>query len=314
MDLFAILRLFLGLLIITISGLPLTLILLPPELKQNLLFTETVSYAIGVGDISLVMILMSLLEVNFSFKTILYFLMIVVFLGFLIVIYQIRYLKLPKNIVKKNKKFINKKSNIKILDYKNYFKVFNKRTLIKIIEIILIILILFQVLTSIFITIIFPVRFWDAITCWSFKAKAFFLDKNIYDFYNEHSYKFSHPSYPILLPLLQTFSYFSIGTLNKNLMKILFPFFYISLLIANYSFLRIRYSEINSKVDKNSGKIKKVDKISRNDYIKTASLFFTFILSTVPIIFDHAYIEYTNLAFAFYLFFINYVYGALDEI
>lgn len=67
------------------------------------------------------------------------------------------------------------------------------------------------------------------------------------------------------------------GALNENLMKILFPIFYISLLIANYSFLRIKY-------------------------LKITSLFFTFILSTVPIILDHAYIEYTNLAFAFYLF------------
>lgn len=293
------------------------------KLKQNFIFTGTISFAIGVGNISLVMMLISLLEFSFSLKTILFSHTIICLIGYLILIYQKRYFKPLENVVKNNKDsfnrnininkisnkneeienaknniniyknknsktrnkkiknyFVNikrKKLKIKILNYKNYSKVFIKQKLFKFIETILIILILFQVLTSIFITVIFPVRFWDAITCWSFKGGAFFLDKNIYDFYNKHSYEFSHPSYPILLPLLQSYMYFSMGILNENLMKIIFPIFFISLLIAIYSFLRLKY-------------------------LKIVSLFFTFMLSTVPIIYDHAYIEYTNLPFAFYLF------------
>ena len=319
-----IIRLFLRLLLVILSGLPFSFILLPPKLKQNLLFFITISYAIGVGNVSLVMMLISLLEINFALQTILLFLTIIVLIGFLILIYQKINLKLLEKVVKNNKDSLNKnngtenvKNNIntyknlgsetrikkiKILNYKNYSEVLNKQKLFKIIEIVLIVLILFQVLTSIFITVIFPVRFWDAITCWSFKAKAFFLDKTIYDFYSKHSYKFSHPSYPILLPLLQTYSYFSMGTLNENLMKLIFPLFYISLLIVNYGFLRIKYSEINPKVNNNSAKIKKDNRILGKNYPKITSLFFTFILSTVPIIFDHSYIEYTNLAFAFYLY------------
>jgi len=319
-----IIRLFLRLLLVILSGLPFSFILLPPKLKQNLLFFITISYAIGVGNVSLVMMLISLLEINFALQTILLFLTIIVLIGFLILIYQKINLKLLEKVVKNNKDSLNKnngtenvKNNIntyknlgsetrikkiKILNYKNYSEVLNKQKLFKIIEIVLIVLILFQVLTSIFITVIFPVRFWDAITCWSFKAKAFFLDKTIYDFYSKHSYKFSHPSYPILLPLLQTYSYFSMGTLNENLMKLIFPLFYVSLLIVNYGFLRIKYSEINPKVNNNSAKIKKDDRILGKNYPKITSLFFTFILSTVPIIFDHSYIEYTNLAFAFYLY------------
>ncbi|GAH29046.1 unnamed protein product [marine sediment metagenome] len=92
------------------------------------------------------------------------------------------------------------------------------------------------------------------------------------------------------------------GTLNENLMKLIFPLFYISLLIVNYGFLRIKYSEINPKVNNSSAKIKKDNRILGKNYPKITSLFFTFILSTVPIIFDHSYIEYTNLAFAFYLY------------
>jgi hypothetical protein len=325
-----ILRLLLGLLAIILSGLPITLTLLPSKLRQSLLFIITISFAIGVGNISFVMMLLSMLKINFSLTKILLFLIfftVIYSIGFTILIFQkgafknaiIKTLKSSKKSINQTLK-IQKKISIGRLNPKNKINIFNKQklfafrryhlknneskkhNLFKIIEITLLTLILFQIVTSIFIAIIFPVRFWDAITCWSFKGRAFFLDKNIYDFYNKHSYEFSHPSYPLLLPFLQTYLYFYMGVLNENLMKILFPIFYISLLIVNYSFLRIRYSEINPKVDNNSGKIKKDNRILRKNYIKITSLFFTFILSTVPIIFDHAYIEYTNLAFAFYLF------------
>jgi len=297
-----IIRLFLGLLLVILSGLPFSVILLPSKLKQNLLFLITISYAIGVGIVSLVMILISLLEINFALQTILLFLTIIILISFSFLIYRKVQTKAVKNnhaVLDKNLDRINKNINE---NSKSSTIPFKRQKLLKIIEIVLLVLILFQVLASIFITVIFPVRFWDAITCWSFKAKAFFLDKTIYDFYSKHSYKFSHPSYPILLPLLQTYSYFSMGTLNENLMKLIFPLFYISLLIVNYGFLRIKYSEINLKVNNNSAKIKKDNRILRKNYPKITSLFFTFILSTVPIIFDHSYIEYTNLAFAFYLY------------
>lgn len=297
-----IIRLFLGLLLVILSGLPFSVILLPSKLKQNLLFLITISYAIGVGIVSLVMILISLLEINFALQTILLFLTIIILISFSFLIYRKVQTKAVKNnhaVLDKNLDRINKNINE---NSKSSTIPFKRQKLLKIIEIVLLVLILFQVLASIFITVIFPVRFWDAITCWSFKAKAFFLDKTIYDFYSKHSYKFSHPSYPILLPLLQTYSYFSMGTLNENLMKLIFPLFYISLLIVNYGFLIIKYSEINLKVNNNSAKIKKDNRILRKNYPKITSLFFTFILSTIPIIFDHSYIEYTNLAFAFYLY------------
>lgn len=305
-----ILKLIFGLLSLILSGLPITLTLLPSKLRQNLLFIITISFAIGVGNISFVMILLSMLKINFSLIKILLFLIffsVIYSTGFTILIFQkgafknviIKTLKSSKKNINQTLK-IQKKFFIGKLNPKNKINIFNKQklftfgryhlknneskkhitkkhNLFKIIEITLLALILFQIVGSIFIAIIFPVRFWDAITCWSLKGRAFFLDRNIYYFYNKHSYEFSHPSYPLLLPFLQTYLYFYMGALNENLMKILFPIFYISLLIANYSFLRIKY-------------------------LKITSLFFTFILSTVPIIFDHAYIEYTNLAFAFYLF------------
>lgn len=69
------LRLLLGLLAIILSGLPIALTLLPSKLRQNLLFVITISFAIGVGNISFVMMLLSLLKINFSLITLLSFFM-----------------------------------------------------------------------------------------------------------------------------------------------------------------------------------------------------------------------------------------------
>ena len=71
---------------------------------------------------------------------------------------------------------------------------------------IIIILIAVNCLAVLFFALLFPIRFWDAISCWSLKAKAFFIDKNIFTFYLDHDYGFAHNSYPVYLPLIQTLS------------------------------------------------------------------------------------------------------------
>jgi hypothetical protein len=57
-------------------------------------------------------------------------------------------------------------------------------------------LIIINFLIVVFLTVLFPIRFWDAISCWSLKGKAFFLDSIISSFYTVHDYGFSHTSYP----------------------------------------------------------------------------------------------------------------------
>ena len=143
----------------------------------------------------------------------------------------------------------------------------------KMIFIILTVLIILNFAMVVFLTIIFPIRFWDAISCWSLKGKAFFIDGIINNFYTAHDYGFSHPSYPLYLPLIQTWLLSWMGDINENFLKIIFPIFYSSLLFSLYYLFRQRLD-------------------------KVFSIAFVFIVSFLPIIVDHGYIEYTNLLFA----------------
>ncbi len=134
-------------------------------------------------------------------------------------------------------------------------------------------LIIINFLVVVFLTVLFPIRFWDAISCWSLKGKAFFIDGIINNFYTAHDYGFSHLSYPLYLPLMQTWLLSWMGEMNENILKIIFPLFYSSLLFTLYYLFR--------------QKVKKL-----------LSIIFVFIISVLPIIADHGYIEYTNLLFS----------------
>jgi 4-amino-4-deoxy-L-arabinose transferase-like glycosyltransferase len=88
-----------------------------------------------------------------------------------------------------------------------------------------------------------------------------------------HDYGFSHPSYPLYLPLLQTWLLTWMGEINENILKLIFPIFYSSLLFSLYYLFKQRLG-------------------------KLLSITFVFIVSFLPIIVDHGYIEYTNLLFS----------------
>jgi hypothetical protein len=143
----------------------------------------------------------------------------------------------------------------------------------RIIFIALTVLIILNFAAIVFLTIFFPIRFWDAISCWSLKGKAFFIDGIINDFYILHDYGFSHPSYPLYLPLIQAWLLTWMGEINENFLKIIFPIFYSSLLFSLYYLFRQRLG-------------------------KLLSIIFVFLISVLPIIVDHGYIEYTNLLFS----------------
>ncbi|MFO7929340.1 MAG: hypothetical protein R6U35_06715 [Candidatus Humimicrobiaceae bacterium] len=135
------------------------------------------------------------------------------------------------------------------------------------------VLIFANFLAVLFFTFLFPVRFWDAVACWSLKGKAFFIDSDIFTFFTQHDYWFSHPSYPLYLSLLQTWIYTWLGKVDENLVKVIFPLFYLSLVFICYHFFR-----------------KKINRI--------LSVILVFVLSSIPIIVDHGYIEYSNLLFS----------------
>ncbi|MCD4669755.1 MAG: hypothetical protein K8S14_04860, partial [Actinomycetia bacterium] len=107
-------------------------------------------------------------------------------------------------------------------------------------------LIIINFLIVVFLTVLFPIRFWDAISCWSFKGKAFFIDGIINNFYTAHDYGFSHLSYPLYLPLMQTWILSWMGEVNENLLKIIFPLFYSSLLFTLYYLFRQKVKKLLS--------------------------------------------------------------------
>ncbi|MCJ7665126.1 MAG: glycosyltransferase family 39 protein [Actinobacteria bacterium] len=147
----------------------------------------------------------------------------------------------------------------------------NRKT--RILFVVLTVFVVANFLLIVFFTVLFPIKFWDAIACWSLKGKAFFIDGIINNFFTEHSYTFSHFSYPLYLPLIQTWILSWMGQSNENILKLIFPLFYSSLIFTLYYLFRQRAR-------------------------KLLSVFLVFIVSVLPVIVDHGYIEYTNLLFS----------------
>ncbi|HEX7561084.1 MAG TPA: hypothetical protein VF347_02735, partial [Candidatus Humimicrobiaceae bacterium] len=128
-----------------------------------------------------------------------------------------------------------------------------------------------------FFTFLFPIRFWDAISCWSLKGRAFFLDGSVTVFYTQHQYTFAHLTYPLYISFSQTWVYIWLGEINETLVKAIFPLFYLSLIFIVYYLLRKEVTRLYAIIS-------------------------AFILSTLPVIMDHGYLEYTNLIFSVILF------------
>ncbi|MFP4472711.1 MAG: hypothetical protein ACLFPX_02405 [Candidatus Omnitrophota bacterium] len=78
-----------------------------------------------------------------------------------------------------------------------------------------------------------PISSWDAWATIAFKAKIFFYERSFA--YNAH---LPHPSYPLLTPLLQTWTAFTIGRWDEFLTKIIFPLFGTAYIAIHYGFLK----------------------------------------------------------------------------
>lgn len=171
----------------------------------------------------------------------------------------------------------------RILSFKNNFK--GNKKIGSILNSVFIILIIINILIVVFFALLFPIRFWDAISSWSLKAKAFFIDKSMIDFYVKHDYLFSAPSYPPFLSLIETWVYLWLGKIDENLVKIIFPAIYTSGIFLVFNFFKKKFNE-------------------------TLSLILAFIFAAIPIIVDHGYIEYSNLLFSIILFIAVYFFSS----
>ncbi|MFA5147117.1 MAG: glycosyltransferase family 39 protein [Candidatus Omnitrophota bacterium] len=81
-----------------------------------------------------------------------------------------------------------------------------------------------------------PIESYDAIAIYAIKAKIFYLARGIPDyFFTGLKDVVPHLEYPLFLPLAETFFYVSIGALNDLLVKCIFPLLFLSALVIFYS-------------------------------------------------------------------------------
>lgn len=127
-------------------------------------------------------------------------------------------------------------------------------------EIVLLLIILSQVFYAFLFGALLPIRGWDALQTWAYKGKVFFYDMGIsYDFMKDPS---NHSDYPLLIPLTFSWIYTSMGQVNEELVRMIYPLQYVSMLALFYFAIR-------------------------RVALKRVSLLFTTLLSMTPVIMVH---------------------------
>lgn len=129
---------------------------------------------------------------------------------------------------------------------------------------ILLAIILSQVAYSFAYSTLLPVRGWDSWLIWFFKARVFFIDGGVNGvFLLNPDYAYSHPDYPLLVPLSVAWVYTALGRAGDATAKLLYPLQFVSMLfIFHWA----------------------VKKVSGASY----AMLFTALLSLTPIILVHA--------------------------
>ena len=69
---------------------------------------------------------------------------------------------------------------------------------------------------------------WDGLTVWELKARYAFLNQGVIpsQYFSDPARQFSHPEYPLLLPLTETWLYLWLGDCDQFWVKLLFPIWY----------------------------------------------------------------------------------------
>lgn len=92
-------------------------------------------------------------------------------------------------------------------------------------------LVAFQCLAVVAHSLALPVNGEDAWSIWTFKARIFYLSRSIpAGYFHDASKLFSHPDYPLLVPLAETWLYGWLGRVDEWAVLLLFPPFFVALL------------------------------------------------------------------------------------
>lgn len=151
-------------------------------------------------------------------------------------------------------------------------------------EIILILIILFQIVFVFSAAILRPVISPDALANWAFKAKLFFYQPQLTLTPSSDLFLGAvQQNYPLHVPLLMTWSYFFMGEVNDTLINLIFAFYYLALIVFVYLSLR---NSISLRSDLHKG--------------RTSALIFTMFLATLPLLTYHGFVAYADLTLTFY--------------
>ncbi len=144
-------------------------------------------------------------------------------------------------------------------------------------EVILVLVILFQIFYVFSTSMLRPIINFDAVANYGLKAKMIFYENK--NFFNFDSNIFlggdSHINYPPHIPLLMAWTYFGMGQVNDVLVNIIFAFYFLALI----GFVYLSLSEETSR--------------------QNALIFITF-LSTLPLFVYHGFNAYCDLPLTFY--------------
>lgn len=126
---------------------------------------------------------------------------------------------------------------LKKIRLKSVFELFSNK-----LSSLLVILILFLCLFTIFESVIRPLSSWDAWSSWQMKAKIYYFDGKILP----ERFFYLQSEYPIIVSLFSTFIYKIVGGIYDTLIQFISAFFYIGIGSVIFSFLRRRTSFLYS--------------------------------------------------------------------
>ncbi|MDP2709024.1 MAG: glycosyltransferase family 39 protein [bacterium] len=152
------------------------------------------------------------------------------------------------------------------------------RPKIKPLPTIIFMLILTQLFFLLFNALAKPPIAYDNLTMWQYKAKTLYYQNTINFNQPEPDYLGGggHINYPWQIPLLNYWLYANLGEFNDSASNLIYPIYYLSILIIIYYFLK--------------------------KYLAASlSLLFVWLFSILPLPFYHAYNGYADLTLSFYL-------------
>ncbi|MEK6759189.1 MAG: hypothetical protein AABY51_05410 [Deltaproteobacteria bacterium] len=101
------------------------------------------------------------------------------------------------------------------------------------------IIIAIQLLYSFIYAPVLPVSGWDSWAIWFLKAKVFFLEGSVSaGFLTDPSFGYSHPDYPLMVPLAVSWIYTVINGADDSIARLLYPLQYAALLAVFYHFVK----------------------------------------------------------------------------